>query len=190
VTRPAHAARALPFGRVTRDPYRTLGIEPTASSEELHDAYRRLVKLHHPDRNGGSPEATRRFQDIQAAYEEIGRLRAGRPAATQPRPEDDSIAARMADLEREIRETHAARAAAREAEAARAAAERAARDAIRRGQPGRPSDEELGYVTTDDSFGKILSDIADEITGNLSEARHKHPAAQRLSDLLDRLHED
>ena len=188
---PRPGARRTNVGGVTRDPYRTLGIAPTATAEELHDAYRRLVKLHHPDRNGGSAEATRRFQDIQAAYEEIGRLRAARPAATQPRPPaDDSIAARMADLEREIRETHAARAAAREAEAARAAAERAARDAIRRGQPGRPSDEELGYVTTDDSFGKILSDIADEITGNLSEARHKHPAAQRLSDLLDRLHED
>src|SRR6185436_6897593 len=130
---------------------------------------------------GGSAEATRRFQDIQAAYEEIGRLRAARPAATQPRPPaDDSIAARMADLERE----------AREAEAARAAAQRAARDAVRRQQPGRPTDEELGYVTTDDSFGKILSDIADEISDSLSEARREHPSVQRLSDLLDRLHED
>ena len=96
----------------------------------------------------------------------------------------------MADLEREVREAQAARAAAREAEAARAAAERAARDAVRRQQPGRPTDEELGYVTTDDSFGKILSDIADEISGSLSEARREHPSVQRLSDLLDRLHED
>src|SRR5919198_2808875 len=103
--------------RVTRDPYRILGVEPTASAEELHDAYRRLVKLHHPDRNGGSAEATRRFQEIQSAYEEIGRLRAARPAATQPRPPaDDSVDARMADLEREVREAQAARQAAREAQ--------------------------------------------------------------------------
>ena len=188
---PRRGARRTNVGGVTRDPYRTLGIAPTATTEELHDAYRRLVKLHHPDRNGGSAEATRRFQDIQAAYEEIGRLRAARPAATQPRPPaDDSIAARMADLEREVREAQAARAAAREADAARAAAERAARDAVRRQQPGRPTDEELGYVTTDDSFGKILSDIAEEISGNLAEARREHPSVKRLSDLLDRLHED
>ncbi len=187
---PRRGAPRTNVGGVTRDPYRTLGIEPTASAEELHDAYRRLVKLHHPDRNGGSAEATRRFQDIQAAYEEIGRLRAARPAATQPRPPaDDSIAARMADLEREVREAQAARAApARPRPRARRRA--AARDAIRRQQPGRPTDEELGYVTTDDSFGKILSDIADEISGSLSEARREHPSVQRLSDLLDRLHED
>jgi hypothetical protein len=164
---------------VTRDPYRILGVEPTASAEELHDAYRRLVKRHHPDRNGGSAEATRRFQEIQAAYEEAGRLRAARPAATQPRPEDESVEARIADLEREVRE----------AQAARAAAEKAARDAIRRQQPGRPSDEELGYVTTDDSFGKIISDVVDEIADSWSEAR-RHPSVQRLADLIDRLEKD
>src|SRR5207244_6313756 len=56
-------------GPVKRDPYAVLGVSPGCSSEELHDAYRRLVKLHHPDRNQGSPEATRRFQEIQEAYE-------------------------------------------------------------------------------------------------------------------------
>lgn len=170
----------------TRDPYRTLGIPPTATAEELHDAYRRLVKLHHPDRNGGSADATRRFQEIQSAYEEIVRLRAARPAATRPRPPaDESVEARIADLEREVREAASARA---EAERARAAAAKAAREAVY-DRPGRPSDEELGYVTTDDSFGKILSDIADEIADDLSEARH-HPSVQRLSDLIDRLEED
>src|SRR3954451_2880676 len=54
-----------------RDPYRVLGISPGASSEELHDAYRRLVKLHHPDRNGGSEESAQRFAEIQEAYEEV-----------------------------------------------------------------------------------------------------------------------
>ena len=47
-----------------RDPYRVLGVTPGVSSEDLHDAYRRLVKLHHPDRNGGSEESARRFIDI------------------------------------------------------------------------------------------------------------------------------
>jgi curved DNA-binding protein CbpA len=173
------------FGRVTRDPYRILGVEPTASAEELHDAYRRLVKLHHPDRNGGSAEATRRFQDVQSAYEEVTRLRAARPAATKPRPRaDEDVAARMRDLEREVREAQAARA---EAERERAAAARAAREAAY-DRPGRPSDEELGYVTTDDSFGKIIGDIVDEIGDRLSGAR-EHPAAKRVADIIDDLND-
>ncbi|MBV9940552.1 MAG: hypothetical protein JO262_00375 [Solirubrobacterales bacterium] len=61
-------------------------------------------------------------------------------------------------MERDLREK--ARAAR---EAARAARERAQR-AARRATTGdkRASDEELGYVKTDDSFGKILADGVDE----------------------------
>ena len=73
-----------------RDPYRVLGVSPGASAEELHDAYREMVKLHHPDHNGGSAESTRRFQEIQEAYNELrarpraagGRARQGRPSRT------------------------------------------------------------------------------------------------------------
>src|SRR3954463_812796 len=101
---------------MSRDPYRVLGVAPGASSEDLHDAFRRLVKLHHPDRNGGSPESTRRFQEIQQAYDA---LRGKRQAAPRARPADSSVEARMRDLERELRE----------AEAARERARRAARDA-------------------------------------------------------------
>jgi hypothetical protein len=162
---------------VPRDPYRTLGLEPGASSEELHDAYRRLVKQHHPDRNGGSAESTRRFQEIQAAYEQIGRLRAERPGPMPPPrpPHDESVQSRIDDLEREVREAQAAREAAR----------KAARDATRE-TPGRASDEELGYFATDDSFGKIISDVVDELADGLSGAR-RHPSVQRLEDLIDRL---
>jgi curved DNA-binding protein CbpA len=163
-----------------RDPYRVLGVEPGATPEELHDAYRRLVKRHHPDRNGGSPESTRRFQEVQQAYEEIGRLRARRPGPPPAAGRSDaSMEARMADLENEVREAYAAREAAQRA--AREAAERAVRD-----RPARPSDEELGYVTTDDSFGKIISDIVDEIGDRLSGAR-EHPAAKRVHDIIDDL---
>jgi hypothetical protein len=162
---------------VARDPYRILGLEPGVSSEQLHDAYRRLVKQHHPDRNGGSAESTRRFQEIQSAYEQIGRLRAGGPGpAPPPRPpRDESVQARIDDLEREVREAQAAREAAR----------KAARDATRE-TPGRPSDEELGYFTTDDSFGKIISDVVDELADGLSGVR-RHPSVRRLEDLIDRL---
>jgi curved DNA-binding protein CbpA len=149
-------------------------VRPGATSEELHDAYRRLVKLHHPDRNGGSAESTRRFQEIQSAYEAV-RSGKARPRPAPPPRDDSSVASRMADLERELREAHAARERAR----------RAARDAVRE-TAGRPSDEELGYYSTDDSFGKILGDLRDEVADKLSEAR-QHPAVKRVADLVDGL---
>ena len=155
------------------DPYRVLGVKPGVSSEELHDVYRRLVKQWHPDRNGGSPESTRRFQEIQEAYEAVrsGRVRP-RPAPAPPR-DDASVASRMADIERELRE-------------ARDRAREAAREAVRGARGGRPTDEELGYYTTDDSFGKILADVRTEVSEKLSEARH-HPAVKRVADLVDGL---
>src|SRR4051794_23224847 len=161
---------------MSRDPYRVLGVAPGASSEELHDAYRRLVKLHHPDRNGGSAESTRKFQEIQEAYEEV---RSGkvRPRPAPPPRDESSVASRMADIERELRE---------EARAVQARARQAARDAVRDASSDRPSDEELGYYTTDDSFGKILGDLRDEVSDKLSEARH-HPAVKRVSDMIDGL---
>jgi curved DNA-binding protein CbpA len=154
---------------VSRDPYEVLGVRPGVSTEDLHDAYRRLVKLHHPDRNGGSAEATRRFQEIQAAYEEVrsGKVRP-RPAPP-PRRDDASVASRMADIERELRD-----------------ARDAAREAIRDARGGRPTDEELGYYTTDDSFSKILADVRTEVSDKLSDAR-KHPAVKRVADLVDGL---
>jgi curved DNA-binding protein CbpA len=168
-----------------RDPYEVLGVRPGASAEELHDAYRHMVKLHHPDRNGGSAESTRRFQEVQEAYERVKERRASdprhaRPSGPPPPPGDPSVEARMRDLERELRE--AAQAAR---EKARAAAREAVRDA--RGESGdRPSDEELGYYSTDDSFGKILADVRDELSDKLSEAR-KHPAVKRVADIVDGL---
>src|SRR3954454_2783917 len=156
------------------DPYEVLGVRPGATSEELHDAYRRLVKLHHPDRNGGSAESTRRFQEIQAAYEAV-RSGKARPRPAPPPRDDSSVASRMADRERELREAHEARERAR----------RAARDAVR-DATGRPSDEELGYYSTDDSFGKILGDLADEVGDKLSHARD-HPAVKRVAEIIDGL---
>src|SRR5687767_14883471 len=151
-----------------RDPYRVLGVPPGASSEELHDAYRALVKLHHPDRNGGSAESTRRFQEIQEAYDAVRT----RPRPTRPPTADtQSVADRMAALEDELREANAARERAR----------RAAREAVRDTEPPAPVAAE-----EDDSFGKILGDIRDELADRVSDAR-RHPAVKRVSDLIDGL---
>jgi len=150
-----------------RDPYRVLEVSPGASSEELHDAYRRLVKLHHPDRNGGSEESARRFEEIQQAYEEVR----ARPRATRSHRAAEAAEAvkdRMATLERELREAQAARERAR----------RAAREAAGEAE-GEPAP-----VTTDDSFGKILGDLREELADRISEGR-KHPAVQRVSELID-----
>ncbi len=146
-----------------RDPYRVLGVSPGASAEELHDAYREMVKLHHPDRNGGSAESTRRFQEIQEAYDQVR----GKPTARRAEP---SVADRMAKLEHELRDALAARERAR----------RAARDAAREAG-GEPAP-----VEGDDSFGKILGDIRHELGDRISDAR-RHPAVKRVSDLIDDL---
>jgi hypothetical protein len=56
-----------------------------------------------------------------------------------------------------------------------------------RGSPSarrpRASDEELGYIKTDDSFSKIISDAASDL---FDEAREPH-VPERLSDLIDEL---
>ncbi|KAI0971975.1 hypothetical protein F4678DRAFT_460804 [Xylaria arbuscula] len=50
--------------------YDALGIQQTATPEEVTSAYRRLAMIHHPDRNPGDiPGATQRFQRIQLAHE-------------------------------------------------------------------------------------------------------------------------
>lgn len=52
-----------------KDYYSILGVDENATREVLRDAYRRLAKLHHPDRNQGNPEAEERFKAINEAYE-------------------------------------------------------------------------------------------------------------------------
>jgi curved DNA-binding protein CbpA len=172
------------------DPYQTLGIDPSASEVELRAAYRRAVQRHHPDHNNGSPESARRFEEVQEAYAEIRRRRAAGagppprrsapdPPPTTP-PADPDLEARLAKLEGELKAARDAR--DRAARAAREAAARAARAA----RPERASDEELGYVSTDDSFSKILDDAATELSDRWSDAR-RSPAAHRVSDLIDDL---
>ena len=39
---------------MSKDPYQTLKIHPSAKFEEIKKAYRKLVKIHHPDKGGDS----------------------------------------------------------------------------------------------------------------------------------------
>lgn len=160
------------------DPYQTLGVKRDAPDDEVRAAYRRLVQLHHPDHNKGSSEATRRFEEIQEAYATILKVRRRAPGVqeTGPRPAaDPDLESRLADLEGEVRSAHAARERAR----------RAAREAAAQSER-RPTDEELGYVTTDDTFSKVLADARNELAAWLAEERD-HPTARRVADVIDEL---
>ncbi len=61
------------------DPYQVLGVSPNASDEEVKQAYRRLAKKYHPDRNPGDAEAAKKMQAINAAYEQIKNPEKARP---------------------------------------------------------------------------------------------------------------
>ena len=138
-------------------------------------------------------EAARRFEEVQEAYASIQRLRRRTspprvggtqtrtppPRATTPPPPPSSpdVEQRLAEIERELLE---------KARAARERAQRAAREAAAAasGKPKRPSDEELGYIKTDDSLGKILADARKEFVQHLGDAREE-PISHRVADLLD-----
>jgi molecular chaperone DnaJ len=51
-----------------RDYYEVLEVQRTSDEVELKSAFRKLAMRHHPDRNGGSAEATARFKEINEAY--------------------------------------------------------------------------------------------------------------------------
>jgi hypothetical protein len=115
---------------------------------------------------------------VQEAYAKITaerRRSPTRPSSTPPPPTDPDLERRLADLERELRE---------KARVARERAERAAREAAANYK--RPSDEELGYIKTDDTIGKILADARDEFSRRFGDAREE-PVTHRAADLLEDL---
>ncbi len=54
------------------DPYVTLGVEKSASQDEIQKAYRRLAKKLHPDLNPGNRQAEEQFKNVTAAYDLLG----------------------------------------------------------------------------------------------------------------------
>jgi DnaJ-class molecular chaperone len=54
------------------DYYKSLGVEPKATADEIKRAYRKLAKQYHPDSTGGDKAKEARFKVISNAYDVLG----------------------------------------------------------------------------------------------------------------------
>ena len=52
-----------------KDYYKILGVEKSASQDEIKNAYRKLAKKYHPDKNPGDKQAEEKFKEINEANE-------------------------------------------------------------------------------------------------------------------------
>ncbi|OON71076.1 DnaJ C-terminal domain-containing protein [Hymenobacter sp. CRA2] len=52
-----------------KDYYKILGVEKTATKDQIKKAYRKLARQYHPDVNPNDPEAERKFKEVNEANE-------------------------------------------------------------------------------------------------------------------------
>ena len=52
-----------------KDYYKALGVEKTATADQIKKAYRKLARQYHPDVNPNDPDAERKFKEVNEANE-------------------------------------------------------------------------------------------------------------------------
>jgi DnaJ-class molecular chaperone len=57
---------------MAEDPYKVLGLEKTASEDDVRRAFRKLAKELHPDLHPGDKAAAEQFKKVSAAYDVVG----------------------------------------------------------------------------------------------------------------------
>ena len=57
---------------MNKDLYSILGVNKTASENEIKSAYRKLARKYHPDLNKDNPSAADKFKEISCAYDILG----------------------------------------------------------------------------------------------------------------------
>jgi curved DNA-binding protein len=76
-----------------KDYYTILGVEKSASQDEIKKAYRKLARKHHPDINPNDPTAEDHFKEINEAYEVL--------SDPQKRQKYDQFGAQWREFERQ-----------------------------------------------------------------------------------------
>lgn len=96
---------------MNRNLYAVLGVEETATQEEMKKAYRALAKKYHPDANPGNRQAEERFKEISEAWDILGDpekkqqydlMRSGGPGAWPPEGEGGFDAGGIEDILRSM----------------------------------------------------------------------------------------
>lgn len=54
------------------DPYRALGVEPTATTEDIQNAFRRIIRSLHPDHHGDAPADHLAITSLVEAWHLLG----------------------------------------------------------------------------------------------------------------------
>ena len=69
---------------MSKDPYQILKVHPSAKLEEIKKAYRKLVKIHHPDKGGDSAV----MLEVNSAWEILKKKHKDCLLYTSPSPRD------------------------------------------------------------------------------------------------------